>query len=111
MDISIKAPGWEKFVWEDVECEIKTLTFEEGLDVPPTVKEQVKSYVRNIKGLKVNGKEIKKIDDLMDPKVARCAELQDFYLAILEKYIELNSVTREESKNSSSPPEEHKTQK
>ncbi len=92
MDLTSKIPGWEKFdPIEGIEVEIKRLTFDESLDLnaqletretkedgktvveivlpPPAAKECFKNYVRNIEGLKVNGKKIKVPEKLLAANV------------------------------------------
>ena len=117
MDISTKKPGWEKFEWEGVTCDIKRLTNEEGMEVKAAlqkvsgqnlfsrnVREILFPHVQKIKGLKVDGVAVKELKDIFDPQFGQAGKLDDFYFAVTGRFFEMYNVTEEEVKNSAAPP-------
>ena len=123
MDLTSKAPGWEKYEpVEGVELEIKRLNFDESLDLnakletkeeinekdeteiiivlpPPAAKECFKKYVRNIEGLKINGKKIKVPEKLLRPEIAGFPELQVLYGMCIKRFFAMNIMQEDETKN------------
>jgi len=123
MDLKTDAPGWEKFnPLEDVEVEIRRMNLEESLDLnadlqseegeevdgerevmiilpPDKAKACFVKYVRNIKGLKVNGKDIKQAEDLLAPDMANLPELKVLYALCIKKFFAMNVLQEDEAKN------------
>lgn len=124
MDLTTEAPGWVKFnPIEDVQVEIRRINLKESLDLnadleseesdgefmivlpPGKAQGYFKKYVRNIKGLKVNGQAIKKPDELLDPSMASLPELKVIYGACVQKFFAMNVLHEDEAKNSKGPSE------
>jgi len=116
MDISVKEPGWEPFEWEDIKVKIKILTSDEGLDLrndltildsisvfDPKVKGYFKKYAKDIEGLSINGQKVDQPENLLDPSIGRSTEIERFYIAVIEQFFVLNTVSEDERKNSDSP--------
>ena len=124
IEVNSGPPGWVKFQPfdddEDVKCEIKELTVEEGLQFTgmfidgeikgdiygEAMREYFKSYVRNIEGIKLNGTVAKKPEDLLNPSVRRSGPIHDFYTTVMYEFIKINSIVKDEVKNSESLPGE-----
>lgn len=121
MDLNVKEPGWEKFEWEGVTCEIRRLSEGEdlalrskllGLDGVNLFSSEVQAiidngghpYIRGIKGLKINGKPLKEFKDLMDPGTGAHPKLAELYAALVGRFLALREPTEEEAKNSTAPP-------
>jgi hypothetical protein len=58
-----------------------------------------RQYVRNIEGIVVDGKELKRPEDLLDPAVGNHNLLGTFYAAVLDHFLDINVVTDESEKN------------
>ena len=124
IEVNSGPPGWVKFQPfdddEDIRCEIKELTVEEGLQFTgmfidgeikgdiygDVMREYFKSYVRNIEGIKLNGVQAKKPEDLLKPSVKRSKPIHDFYTTVMYEFIRMSSFTKDEAKNSESLPGE-----
>jgi len=129
MDLTGKKPGWEKYdPIEGIELEIKRLSQEEALDLnamlesrevtskngkaeieiilpPSEAKECFKKYIRNIEGLKINGKKVKSPDKLFAEDMPNFPEIQVLYGMCIKRFFAINVMQEDETKNLNGPSE------
>jgi hypothetical protein len=69
-----------------------------------TAEKYFREYVRNIEGITVDGVQIKRPGDMLDPSVGNNDFLGTFYAAVLDRFLDINVVLPESEKNSEGQP-------